>query len=454
MSDDITPPKPSARKERVSVFTHIRLFRQDIFASQPAKLYRAWMAEFRMLLFKSYFINDPNLVGTVLKKRSDDFPKSEIVTAGLFSLLGKSVFVTNGDLWKKQRRIIDPAFEGGRLRDVFPSMLAAANESVGRLGPLADGTPVEIEEQTSQLAADVIFRTLFSIPISDEIASETFEKFRAYQRTQPLLNIAAFLKRPSWVPKMQRRATKRAAHDVRTMLTRLTMDRAAMIANGAAPDDLATKIMTTRDPETGDLFTSNEMVDQVAIFFLAGHETSASALAWALYLLALDQDAQARVFDEISTLDEFTFGNLSKLPFTRDVFRETLRLYPPVPMMVRETTRPEIFRERKIKVGSQIILSPWHIQRHERLWDRPDVFDPDRWKTDETRKCAREAYMPFSAGTRVCTGAGFAMVEGVVLLTTLIRAYKFEVVAGQIPTPVAHLTVRAKDGIYVRLTKR
>jgi cytochrome P450 len=453
MSKDYIPPKPEARAEKVSILTHVRLFRKDIFASQPAKLYRAWMAEYRLPFYKSYFINDPALVDHVLNKDPDNFPKSEIIKGALYSLLGDSVFVTNGEVWKRQRRIIDPAFEGGRLRDVFPDMMEAGHAAVARLKPLADGNSVEMEAQASQIAADIIFRTLFSIPITDDIAKQVFEKFRNYQRTQPLMNIASLLKIPKWIPKLQGRRTRQTSADIRKLLTRLTGDRFAQIQAGTAPDDLATKIMTTKDPVTGVTFTAAEMVDQVAIFFLAGHETSASALAWALYLLSVDQKAQQRVADEVASLEEFSFSNLSKLTYTRNVFREALRLYPPVPMMIRETLQPEEFRSRKIAVGSQIVLSPWHIQRHERLWNRPDVFDPDRWNTDETRKCARKAYMPFSSGQRVCPGAGFAMIEGVLMIAMLIRAFKLDP-AGKPPVPVAHLTVRAKDGIYLKLTKR
>ncbi len=453
MSKDYTPPKPMPRAEKVSILTHIKLFQKDIFASQPAKLYRAWMAEYRLPFYKSYFINDPKLVDHVLNKDPDNFPKSEIIKGALYSLLGDSVFVTNGEVWKRQRRIIDPAFEGGRLRDIFTYMLDAGNAAVARLQPIADGRTVEIEAQASQIAADIIFRTLFSIPITDDIAKQVFEKFRDYQRSQPLLNIASFLKIPKWIPKFQGRRTTQTSTDIRALLIRLTENRFAEIQAGTAPDDLATKIMTTKDPVTGATFTASEMVDQVAIFFLAGHETSASALAWTLYLLAVDQDAQARVVDEVTALDDFSFSNLSKLKFTRNVFREALRLYPPVPMMIRETLQTEEFRDREIKVGSQIVLSPWHIQRHERLWDKPDVFDPDRWNTDETRKCARKAYMPFSSGQRVCPGAGFAMIEGVLMIAMLVRAFKLEP-SGKPPVPVAHLTVRAKDGIFLKLTKR
>jgi cytochrome P450 len=446
----MNPPKPPSRPDKVSLLHYLRLFRTDILSAQPLRLYRAWMAEFRTPFFRSYLCNDPALVNRVLVERPDDFPKSNRIREGLNPLLGNSVFVTNGEVWKRQRRIIDPAFEGGRLRDTFPAMLAAGQAAVARM-PVGD---VEVEAEMSHAAADVIFRTLFSIPIEHEVAAQVFTQFRDYQRTQPLLNLAAFLPLPRWVPRLHRRSTKRSALQIRTLIARLTEARAAEIAAGTAPDDLATKIMVTPDPLTGDCFQTAEMVDQVAIFFLAGHETSASALAWALLMLALYPAAQDRVATEAAALgDAPEFAAVSKLRFTRDVFREVLRLYPPVPMMVRENRCPELMRGRQVAKGGQIVLSPWHLHRHERIWDRPDAFDPDRWQTDANRACARDAYMPFSAGPRVCSGAGFAMVEGPLLLALLARAFRFELV-GEMPVPVAHLTVRAKNGIRLRVTRR
>ncbi len=445
------PPKPIPRPDRVSLWRYLRLFRADILSAQPARLYRAWMAEFRTPFFRSYMCNDPALVARVLNERPDDFPKSNRIREGLNPLLGNSVFVTNGEVWKRQRRIIDPAFEGGRLRDTFPAMWAAGQAAVARM-PVG---VTEVEEEMSHAAADVIFRTLFSIPIEHEVASQVFAEFRTYQRTQPILNLAAFLPLPRWFPWLHQKATKRSAAVIRGLIARLTEGRAAEIAAGTAPDDLATKIMVTADPLTGERFATAEMIDQVAIFFLAGHETSASALGWALYLLAMFPDVQERVAAEAAGLGDVPdFAVMSQLKFTRDVFREVLRLYPPVPMMVRENTCPEEMRGRAVKPGAQIVLSPWHLQRHERIWDNPDGFDPDRWQREENKPCVRDAYMPFSSGPRVCTGAGFAMVEGVLLLAMLARAFRFECVDGRVPVPVAHLTVRAKDGIWLRVVRR
>ena len=447
------PPKPPARADRVSLWKYIRLFRQDLLSAQPARLYRAWMAEFRTPFFRSYLLNQPDLVKTVLKERPDDFPKSGRVSEGLRPLLGNSVFLTNGAVWKRQRRIIDPAFEGGRLRDTFPAIWAASEAAVARLRDRT-GQPLEIEEETSHAAADVIFRTLFSIPIEHHIAAQVFSQFRDYQRSQPIVNIAAFVPLPRWMPRFFKRRTKQTARSIRALITQLTQERMQAIKAGSAPDDLATKIMTTKDPETGAVFDTEEMVDQVAIFFLAGHETSASALAWTLYLMAIYPEWQEKLATEAEALTDCDFAVMSQLKLSRDVFREALRLYPPVPMMVRQATCPETFRDRAIKPGAQMVLSPWHLHRHERLWDNPDGFDPTRWQTENGKTCMREAFMPFSAGPRVCTGAGFAMVEGPLILSMILKHFRIVPVDGRTPVPVAHLTVRSKDGIWLQLEPR
>ncbi|GAB4284403.1 MAG: cytochrome P450 [Roseovarius sp.] len=450
-------PKPPARAERVTLWRYLRLFRQDILSAQPARLYRAWMAEFRTPFFRSYLCNDPALVDLVLRERPEDFPKSARIREGLRPLLGNSVFLTNGETWRRQRRIIDPAFEGGRLRDSFAAMAAAGQGAVARLAARADGQSLDIEEETSHVAADVIFRTLFSIPIGHDIARQVFAAFRAHQRAQPVLNLGAFLPLPRWFPRFHRPQARATAARIRRLITRLTEARMAEIAAGGAPDDLATKIMTTADPETGRRFDTEEMVDQVAIFFLAGHETSASALAWALALLALDPDWQERVAAEAAAVfgpAGPVFADMGRLRVARDVFRETLRLYPPVPMMVREARRPECLRGRAVRAGSQIVLSPWHLHRHERLWERPDEFDPARFESANGRACLRNAYIPFSAGPRVCTGAGFAMIEGPLILAMLVRAFRIAPDPAHPPMPVAHLTVRGRDGIRLRLTPR
>ncbi|MBW6507122.1 MAG: cytochrome P450 [Rhodobacteraceae bacterium] len=457
MTQSPLPPKPAARPDKVTLWRYLQLFRRDILSAQPARLYRAWMAEFRTPFFHSYLCNDPELVDLVLQKRPKDFPKSDRIREGLAPLLGNSVFITNGPVWERQRRIIDPAFEGGRLRDTFPAMWDAGVACVERLRARADGGPIEIEAETSHAAADVIFRTLFSIPIENAVAGAAFAQFRAHQKAQPIVNLGALLPLPKWVPRFHSRKARRTAATIRGLITQLTAARMQAITAGKAPDDLATKIMTTPDPVTGDTFDTAEMVDQVAIFFLAGHETSASALAWSLYLIALFPEWQDRLAVEADAVigpEIPYFSIINRLKQARAVFREAMRLYPPVPMMVRETTCPETFRDRAVPKGAQIVISPWHLHRHERLWDRPDEFDPDRFATPNGKACLRSAYIPFSTGQRVCPGAAFAMAEGPLMLAMIARAFRITPVPGHETMPVAHLTVRGKDGIWLALTPR
>lgn len=330
---------------------------------------------------------------------------------------------------------------------MFPAIWDAAVACSARLAPLADGRPIDIEPQTSHAALDVIFRALFSIPVEDATAAAVFAAFRAYQASRPLVNTGSLLPLPRWVPRLRSRATRATARRIRALIGSLVERRAAEIAAGTAPDDLATRIMTTADPVDGSRFTPQEMADQVGIFLLAGHETSAAALAWALYLMAIFPDWQDRVAAEAQAVidrDKVYFSTATRLRTARAVFREAMRLYPPVPMFLREAAREECFRGRRVPKGAQIVISPWHLHRHERLWRDPHGFDPARWDTPEGRESARAAYIPFSAGPRVCPGSAFAMAEGPLILAMILRSHVVAPVAGRDPVPAAQLTVRGR----------
>lgn len=442
----IIPPKPAARPRRTTLWRYARAFRRDILSAQPAHLFSARMAEFRTPFFRSYLVNEPELIAEILKARPRDFPKSARVTEGLRPLLGEAVFVTNGDTWERQRRIIDPAFDAARLGTVFPALVAAAEAAAARLPQGAS----DIEGWASHATADAIFRVLFSIPIEDHLAQATYDAFRAYQRAQPILNLGAFLPlRKGW-PRFHRRTTRAAAQKICALIMDLVARRLAEVRAGRAPDDLATRLLSARDPETGQGFDPREMVDQVAIFFLAGHETSAAALSWALYLLALDQETQKQAADEARDfMSDPAMARLSSLSTLRNVFRETLRLYPPVPMMVRETSQDEHFRKRTQRQGAQIVISPWHLHRSPRHWNNPDAFDPKRWEGERG-----EAYLPFSTGPRVCPGASLAMAEGAVFLAAVLSKWRILPVHAAPPVPSAHLTLRSKAGTIIYASPR
>lgn len=451
------PPRPASRPANVSFLQWVRYFRRDILSAQPERLFRAKMAEFRTPFFHSFLCNDPDLVHLILSGRAEDFPKSLRLFEGLAPLLGHSIFLTNGEEWRRQRRIVDPAFESGRVREIYPAMWDAAVATVDRFAPVADGKPFDVEPYTGHLALDVIFRALFSIPVEDETATDIFTAFREHQRSRPLVNAGSLLPLPRWMPRLHGRKTRATAARIRSAIRSLVDRRAAEIAAGTAPDDLATRLMTMPDPQTGTLFSPEDMVDQVGIFFLAGHETSASALAWALWLLGNYPDWQDKVATEARDVidpENIYFSTVANLKITRAVFNETMRLYPPVPMLLREAAKDERFRNRTVPKGSQVVISQWHLHRHEDIWRNPHGFDPARWGTEEGRDCARRAFFPFSAGLRVCPGSAFAMTEGVLALAMILRHYRVETVPGRDPVPVAQLTLRGRDGIWLRLTPR
>jgi cytochrome P450 len=211
------------------------------------------------------------------------------------------------------------------------------------------------------------------------------------------------------------------------------------------------------DPETGKRFNDRELVDQVGIMFLAGHETSASALAWALYLIAQVPDVQRRLQAEADAVfadGPLEFAKMRQLPFTRDVFRETLRLYPPVAFVPRDASEAEEMRGKQILPGSILFVSPWLMHRHTEHWEDPDVFDPDRFARQETRASEQKAYLPFSKGPRVCLGAAFALQEAVIVLATIMRDWTLHPVQDHTPIPIARLTLRSENGIILNMERR
>jgi len=224
--------------------------------------------------------------------------------------------------------------------------------------------------------------------------------------------------------------------------------------SGSSPKlDILNGLMQAVDPVAGDRFTYQETVDQVCMLFLAGHETSASALAWSLYLLSHRPDLQVRMREEIrehTIGGDLSFSAIRKLRLTSNVFREALRLYPPVGFFAREAVEDSRIRDKNVPAGSAVLISPWLIQRHRDLWERPDEFDPDRFDTLEGKESSKCAYLPFSAGPRVCVGMAFATQEAILILSSVVRRYQLEPVLSHEPKPVGRVTIRSDNGIRVR----
>lgn len=454
------PPKPKSRSGRIGVLRFLQLLRRDILSAQSPRLYHAQMAEFRTPWFRSYVVNDPKLLRTILNDRPEDFPKSPRMAAALSPLLGKGLFLAEGADWQRQTQMMVPLIET-EPRRAFPQIHEAGQAAMQRLqANHKSGETLALEPFCRRITADVMFRLLFSRPITDDEADQLLSVFDAYEASAPLVSLGAIF------PRMRRRApvikpaTAKAARALRKMVAQNVARHRLAWIKGNGQSDMVTRLFETEDPETGAPMNKVELVDQVTTMLLAGHETSAAGLAWALYLLALNPAEQTGVAEEAeralsgTTVDRSV---LSMLGRSRDVVRETLRLYPPLPMLLRETRCPERFRGRDIPQGAQLVVSPWHLHRHDRHWSDPDEFHPGRWSDPEQAAPRREAYMPFSSGPRACPGAGLAMAETTLIMAMMCRDWVLRTnVTPSHPAsqPMARLTLRGAPPLRVILTPR
>jgi cytochrome P450 len=286
-----------------------------------------------------------------------------------------------------------------------------------------------------------------------------FRAFARYQELAPRLLLPSLFG-ARWLawPWLGRRSRKAAA-EIRELLQAMIEPRwrAHLAGEPAAAQDILQSFMEARDPASGRPFGFGELVDQIAMLFLAGHETSASALTWALWMLANSPAVQERMhaeaLEQLGDADP-TPGALRRLGLTWNVFRETLRLFPPIGFFARQSSHACPMRDKTVPAGASIVIAPWLIHRHRRLWADPDVFDPDRYAGEGSRESLRQAWLPFGMGQRVCLGAAFAQQEAALILATLASGWRLEPVPGEIPEPVGRISVRSANGVRLRVWRR
>jgi cytochrome P450 len=453
------PFYPAPVRSRWTLWWRRLTQRGNLLAQLTENAYVMHMGRRRFGRHALRIVNDPDAVRAVLVEQAAHYPKHRYMHDLLQPLLGQSIFTTNGETWQRQRRMVEPAFEHTRMDHAFAPMRQAVLELHGRLAPLADGREVNIEHETAHVTADVIMRTIFSLPLARDDSQAVFAAFARYQRDAPAATMPRYRQR--WWPDFGAGARARhAALEIRTLLERLVAPRHSAFhagQDGQEPDILAS-LLAAKDPDTGQPMGVTELVNEIAVLFLAGHETSSSALAWALYLLAEAPEVQQRAATEVATVLVAealpTLAQLRDLDLVRRVVRETLRLYPPLGFLVREADDAGCLRQQPTEAGETVVVSPWLIHRHRRLWDRPDEFDPDRFLTPEGRQSSAKAYLPFSTGPRVCVGANFAMQEAVLVLAMVLRHFRVLPVPGRPPEPEARLSLRSRHGVWIRLVPR
>jgi cytochrome P450 len=453
------PAYPKPQKRRLSPFFRLFNSRSSWLDVQYERSYRMQMGEIHLPKLDVYMINQPDLVNKVMVENASDYPKSELLGDALRPLLGDSIFTTNGAQWRRQRTMMEPAFAQARTAIAFPVMRDCVEAMLKRLEKIPNNTEHDVEVEMTHVTADIIFRTIFSVPLEGEAAKQIFTAFAVYQKLAPQLLWPSLIGLKWLVLPWQARKSRKAASFIRSQLETLIKPRFEAHRNGlpSKEQDILESFLDARDPNTNDAFTFKELVDQVAMLFLAGHETSASALTWALYLIAESPDVQERMHTEVLTLDTkklLSTSDMKGLELTWNVFRETLRLFPPVGYIVRQATQTCPMRDKTVKKGATVMVSPWLIHRHRDLWEQPDAFNPDRYNNEQSRESLKNAYLPFSMGPRVCIGAAFALQEAVLVLSSISRHYHLKPVPGHVPQPVGRLTIRSANGVRLILSRR
>ena len=453
------PAYPKPRKSKASALWMFFSARRSWLDALYERSYRMQMGEVHLPGLDLYMVNSPELVKQVMDTEVADFPKSPLLGEALKPLLGASIFTTNGAQWQRQRQMMNPAFEQARLHVAFPVMHAATNDMMGRLAKVPAGADFDIEIEMTHVTADIIFRTIFSVPMEGPDAKRIFDAFARFQALAPRLLLPSIygVRWLVWPWDVWR--SRKAALEIRGLLAKLTRPRYEAHHSGqpAVYSDILQAFLEAKDPQTGQPFGFEELVDQVAMLFLAGHETSASALTWACYLLAKAPDVQSRVAEEV----ERVVGNrpvaphdMKAMELTRNVFRETLRLFPPVGFMAREARKACPMRDKQVKEGSTVVISSWLIHRHREIWSEPDAFNPDRFADEDARKALRDGFLPFGMGPRVCLGAAFALQEATLILSRIVSQYEIRPVQRHTPQPVGRLTIRSANGVRVSLHPR
>jgi cytochrome P450 len=398
-------------------------------------------------------VNDPEEIRKVLSVSVDAFPKSDLMIAALEPLLGDGILISNGPDWRKQRRMLEPALDQMRIRRLFPLMSATVTDFIERLKSKEPGAEFALDPEMSGVALDVIFRTIFTRPINAEEMAEICAAFTEYQDKAPQDALIALFGDAS-APQIPEGELAAIAGRIRSLIARMIDERLSLPQGQVPPDDILQAVIDARDPDDGTSFSRVELINQITVLFLAGHETSASALTWCVFILSQQPQFAEKIRSEAIALAgnrPLAQDDVNKIATARDVFREALRLYPPAGFISRVATGPVTIGGYDIDKGSLVVISPWLLHRHEKYWKDPDKFDPERFSPAREREMVAGTFIPFGLGARVCTGRTIAMIEGPLIIAELMRALRFKPIEPETVAPLFRLTVRPRTTIRCRV---
>lgn len=415
------------------------------------------MVRYRFGPFDFLVVHRPEDIRTVLLERADDFRKSPSYD-GLRLSIGNGLLTSEGDFWKRQRKLMTPAFHHKRLRGFAETMVRCASECADEFDQLVHDRRgqaiVDLHERMIALTFRVVGLTLFSTELSAK-AGEMGPALATVIEHANHLVMSMFLSPPSWVPTRRNRRFKQAMAVVDDVVLGIIAERRR---TGEDPGDLLGMLMAaTGEGPDGERMTDQELRDEVATLVLAGHETTAQALTWTFMLLSQHPEVERRALAEIREVcgdRPPCFEDLKALDYTGRVIDEALRLYPPAWIFERQSLVELELGGYRVPEQTIVGVAPYALHRNPKYWDNPEGFDPDRFLPERAAERPRYTYLPFGGGPRQCIGINFALYEAKLVLATLLQRYSFALVPGQDLTPAAEVTLRPSHGLKVWLRRR
>jgi cytochrome P450 len=395
-------------------------------------------------------LNHPDLIEQLLVIQQTKFYKSTISKEATQRLLGQGLLISEGDFWRRQRRLAQPAFHRARINEYAATMVEIAQRHAR---DWRSGETRDMAHEMTATTLDIAVRTLFGTTLPGEAEqvgrAMTFLMRYSLGRARSPVNVPA-----SWPTPRNRRAN-REYEFLDSLVYRIISERQAQ-GNSVRHTDLLALLMSTMD-EDGSQMTSRQLRDETMTLFLAGHETTALTLSWAWYLLSQNPAAEARLHEELSgVLGGLApeAADLERLPYLQAIVNEVLRLYPPAYVLARTSVAPSSFGGYDFPIGSTILISQYVMHRDSRFYDNPDAFRPERWLDGLAARLPAGAYFPFGDGPRRCIGQGFALLESALVIAIIAQKFRFRLVPGHPVVPEPLVTLRPRQGIRMTLQAR
>lgn len=446
----LVPPAPPRAPDNMTAFGRMRAMRNSPIETWGQRAYQDDIVQGRFFGRSSFILNTPDAIRHVLVDNYENYSRTPTGIRVLRPMLGEGLLIAEGRAWKHQRRTLAPAFTPRAVTTLVPYMIAATDETIAKLKTTSGG-PVDLREAMQRMTLEIAGRTMFSFGM-DRHGAMLRDFVMEYGETlaRPyLLDLVLPLGWPTPQDFRRARFRKRWTAFVGGLMAER---RAAGKSDNAPARDLFDLMQAARDPETGDAFTDAQLGDQVATMILAGHETTATALFWALYLLALDPATQEQVAAEVRNVAAAGTLDIERLMFTRAVIDETMRLYPPAFLIARAAGGPDTIAGLPVRRGDVILIAPWLLHRHEKLWRDPNAFVPQRFMTGTPPD--RFAYLPFGVGARVCIGAHFALVEATLALAKIIGTFRVALADKEPVIPIGVVTTQPNRSPMFAITPR